>query len=154
MRREQLDAGSGQFDSQGQAIETGADFGDGTSVGRGHLERGLDCPGALEEEGNGGIVRQGIYGRKLFQIGERQWRNGKLVFALDVQHGTAGDQHFQLRARGQQVGQVRGCWQNLLEIVEDEQQVLVFQEGFQQVQQGARSALFEVERLGDARDCR
>ncbi len=87
--------------------------------------------------------------KKLVKVRKRQWWDWKFVFPLDVQHGTAGDQHFQLKARGQQVGQVRGCRQNLLEIVEDKQQALVSQESFEEVQQGSGPALFDVEDLGD-----
>jgi hypothetical protein len=149
LRREQLDAGSGQFDGERQAIQVCTNLSESRGVGRGHLERRLNSLGTLEEEGNGGIVRQGIYGGKLFKIRERQWRNGKLVFPLDVQGGATGDQDAEVWATGQQVRQLWCRWQELLEVVEQEQQVLVSQKCFEEVQQGSRSTLFEVERLGD-----
>src|SRR5215472_2308732 len=109
LRGEQFDACGGQFKSKGQAIEVNTDLGDGTSIGRGELETGLDGLGVLEKEGDGGKVRQGIWRRKVFDVGYCQRWDGKLMFALDAQHGSAGDQHFQVGARGQQVGQVWGC---------------------------------------------
>ena len=54
-----------------------------------------------------------------------------------------------MRATGQQVGQVRGGCQDLLEVVEQEQHVFLTERGFEQIEQEPRCSLFEIEALGD-----
>ena len=54
-----------------------------------------------------------------------------------------------MRATGKQVCQLWGCWQELLEVIDHEQQVFVFQEGFEYVHERQRSALLDFERLCD-----
>src|SRR6266566_8960651 len=149
VRGEELAAGGCQFEGQGQAIETDTNLGDGTSIGASHLERRFDGLGALEKEGDGGRVGEDLRSRKLCEVRERQGWDRKFMFALDMQGGATGDQELESRTEGQQVRQVWGCWQDLLEVVEHEQQVLVHQKSFEQVQQGSRSALFDAECLSD-----
>src|SRR6266516_946328 len=72
------------------------------------------------------------------------------MFALNMQDSTTTHEHFQLRARGQEVGQVWGCREDLLEIVEDEQQVLTTKRDFEQIEEGLSYRFFESERLRDA----
>src|SRR5436305_9064768 len=71
------------------------------------------------------------------------------MFASNVEGGTAGHQDGEVWATGQQVGQVWGGGQDLLEVVEQEQQVFVMERSFEQIEQGPRCGLFEVEGLGD-----
>src|SRR6266699_1934755 len=71
--------------------------------------------------------------RKMREVGERQRWDGKFVFTTDVQYSTAGHQDFELRAGGQQVRKPRYCWQHLLEVVQQQQQVLVLQRGLQKI---------------------
>src|SRR5216683_6102285 len=146
---EEFDAGRGQFDRQRQPVQAGTDLDDSTRIAGIQLKIWLDCLGALEEEGNGGIVGEELRSRKLCEVRKRQGWDGTFVFPLDVQGGTAGHEDAQVGATGQQVRQVWGRWQDLLEVVEQEQQALVSQEGFEEVQQGSRSAIFDAERLGD-----
>src|SRR5207248_2287859 len=63
-----------------------------------------------------------------------------------------GHEDGEVWATGQQVGQVRGGWQDLLEIVEQEQHVFITERGFEQIEQGPRCSLFEIEGLGDGGD--
>src|SRR6266700_1158721 len=109
--REQFDTSRRQFNRQGQAIEAYTDLSDRTSVATGHLERGLDGLGTLQEEGDGGIVRQGISRRKRGEVRHGEWWDRKFVFPLNVQHGPAGHEHVEVWAPCKQVGQVWGCWQ-------------------------------------------
>ena len=74
------------------------------------------------------------------------------MFAIQVQCSAAGDQQLEVRADLQEFRKLRCCHHHLLEVVEHEQQVLVSQEGFEEVQQGLCCGLFEVEGLGDGGD--
>src|SRR6266702_5791729 len=127
--REQFATSCCQFNRQGQAIEADTNLSERTSVGTGQLERGLDGLGTLQEEGDGGIVRQGISRRKLREVRHGEGWDAEFVFSLDVQHCAAGHEHSEVWAPCKQVGQVWGCCQELLEIVKAEQEVLVSQEG-------------------------
>src|SRR6266705_2708290 len=125
------------------------DLGDGASIDRGDLEHRFGSVSALEKEGDGDRVGQDLQIRKLVQIRKRQGWDGELVFALDMQCAATRDQHLQLRAKGEEFGQPGGCRHYLLEVIKEEQQVLVSQEGFEEVQQGLRFALFDLKCLGD-----
>ncbi len=98
-------------------------LGNETRIGRGKLEGGLDCLSALQEESHRGRVGEGFRRRQLCEVGDRQGWDRKRMFTLDMQYGTTGHQQFQVGARGQQTGQVRGCRQDLFEVVENEQQM-------------------------------
>jgi hypothetical protein len=74
------------------------------------------------------------------------------VFASKVEGGTTGYQDGEVWATGQQVGQVWSGWQDLLEVVEQEQQVFGMERGFEQIEQGPRCGLFEIEGSGDGGD--
>src|SRR5262249_1755362 len=118
-------------------------------VSRGELEGGFRGLGALEKEGDGGRVGEDLRSGKLCEVRERQGWDGKFLFALDMQGGAAGHQELEVRTEGQEVRQLWGCWQELLEVIEHEQQVLVHQKSCEQVLQRSRSALFDAECLSD-----
>ena len=128
------------------------DLGDGTGVGLCELKIGPHGLGSLKEERDRCILGKGFLLRKLFEVWQCQWWHRKLVFALDVQPGAARYQEFEPGAGGQEGGQLRGCWQDLLKVVEHEQQVLVLERGFQQVQGRLGTGLFESKGPSDGRN--
>src|SRR6266566_7005067 len=72
------------------------------------------------------------------------------IRALHERAGPPGwSQAYELRTGFQQVRQGRGGCYDLLEVVEQQQEVLVSQEGCEEVQQGACSTLFEFKHLGN-----
>ncbi len=85
----------------------------------------------------------------LLQVGHGQWRNQVFVLSTNAQDLAAGHKHIELRTGFQQVRQGWGGCYDLLEVVEQQQKVFVSQEGFEEVQQGTRSALFEFKHLGN-----
>src|SRR5207248_9553816 len=86
------------------------------------------------------------------EIGQRQWRDGKLVFPTEVEHRTTGHQDFKMGAIGQQVRKSRCRCQYLLEVVEEQQQSLVLQRRFQEVEQWLLVGFVQSEHLGKRRD--
>ena len=54
-----------------------------------------------------------------------------------------------MRAGGQEIGQLRSGWQNLLKVVEHEQQVFVVERGFQKVQERLGIGLFDIKSTSD-----
>src|SRR6266699_540606 len=102
LRRKELAASGGQFKCQGQSIQAHAYLSNSRDVYWGQLKIGVDGLGPLTEEGD--RARAGkhcIYG-KLLKVGQGQWGDGKYVFTLQMQHGTAGHQELQSRASEQQ----------------------------------------------------
>ena len=60
------------------------DLGDGTGVGGSQLEVVPGSLRTLQEEGHCRILGEGFAPWKMGEIGQRQWRDGKLVFPTDV----------------------------------------------------------------------
>lgn len=52
------DAGGGELDGEGDAVEAGAELGDGGAVGRGEREVRAGSAGAVEEELDGVVLAQ------------------------------------------------------------------------------------------------
>jgi hypothetical protein len=98
-----FDARCCQFDGQRQPIQAHTDLGDGMGTGGSHLEVGPGSLRTVQEEGHGRILGEGFAPWKMGKVRQRQWWDGKLVLATDVQHSTTGHQHLELRAVGQQV---------------------------------------------------
>ena len=71
------------------------------------------------------------------------------MFTTDVQHGTAGHQDFEVRTSRQQIRQLRGCRHEVLKVVQQQQEMLVLQRGFQEGEQRLTSCLFDPEFLGN-----
>ena len=111
----------GQFDGQGQAVEPGADGGDGGGVFGRQGEAGARGAGALDEQGYGRRGQQFGRGRHA-RRGQAQRGNGVVVLAIEAQQLAASDQQRQPARPAQQMQQVVGGVEHLLEVVEDEQQ--------------------------------
>src|SRR5438034_3004817 len=102
VRRKELDAGGCQFECQGQPIQAYAYLGNNGSVLMRQLKIGMDFLSPLAEEGH--RARTGKYSTcgKLLRIRQGQWRDGKCVFAPQMQHGPAGHQKLQRGASEEQ----------------------------------------------------
>jgi hypothetical protein len=88
---EQFDAGGGQFDGQGQPIESSTDLGDGRSIVRRELKISSDglCP--LNEQVHRGNLGERSVIWELLGIWERKRWDGELLFGTQVQHLPACD---------------------------------------------------------------
>ncbi len=85
--------------------------------------------------------------RQVVQIGDRQGRDQQLVFALHPQDGTAGQQDLELGAGREQFREQRCRCRYLLEVVQQEQEVLVAQDGLQILKLQSLPVLAQSERL-------
>ncbi len=118
---EDPDLRRGQLYGKGQPIQPGADRGDGPGVAL--CERKFRCRrlGPLNKQ------RHRIVGGELLQTYRRiearrfQWRNGKLLFALNVERHPARHQDLHVRALGEDLGDRHRFRDDLLEIVQHEQ---------------------------------
>ena len=106
-RRERLDARGSQLDRERQTVEAPADLGDLAVRGK----VGADGEGTLDEE----IDR--------FPLSQRI--DGDLPLTLHVQWLTARDERRQVGTGADCVGDARGCFDEMLEVVQYEQQSLV-----------------------------
>ena len=64
---------------------------------------------------------------------------------------AAGDHYFQAGAGSQQVGQQHGGLTDLLEVVQQQEQLFLFQEGLQEGRQGVIAGFADGERLRNGR---
>src|SRR5260370_25153863 len=87
----------------------------------------------------------------MFGIGQGERRDDELVLTVHMQRGTARDQNGEVRTTRQEIGQMWCCRQDLLEVVEEEQQVLVTEEGFQEGDERSSADLFDAKRLSSGR---
>src|SRR5205085_7675258 len=114
--RQYLDSGRGQLDSQWEPVEARADLGDSGGRCVGHLEVGLDCSGPLDEQTYRLILAQVLRGRP-WRVREAQRRYGHLMFAVDAQRCSTGDQHLEQRAGDEQLCELAGGGEQLLEVI-------------------------------------
>jgi hypothetical protein len=132
LRGKMRDTGRRELYGEGQAVEAAADGGDGEGVGFGEGEIGLEGARAVGEELNrfvggyavGREVRQGTNRVVIGEDGrEGKGRDGEIVLAGNAQQLATGDEHLEVGRGLQQVGNVRGSFQHLLEVVEEEEQM-------------------------------
>ena len=130
---EELGARRGELDRQRQAVEAAADGGEGRHVGicRGEARVGGLRP--FEEEGGSGELRQVGEGSRLLRLRQGQGRDEEFVLAPDLQRHPAGHQELHSRAGGEKLGQGGHGRDDLLQVVEDEQDLAVAQQGDQRV---------------------
>ena len=83
------------------------------------LRRG---PGPRTGEPRRSLERRGVPGRAGRRDGKRRHR--EFVLAAEPEHGAAGHQDHQARARGQQVGDDGSAGGHLLEVIQDQQELL------------------------------
>src|SRR6266700_4734414 len=141
LQLQELEPGGGQFNRQGQAIQTPADLRNQRSRDGGQLKRGLNLPCPLEEERHGYIVRERLVVGKVLWIRQSQRLDDKLAFSPHMQHLAARHQQLEVRTGGEQVHQSRRCRHHLLEIVQHEHQVLLKERRLQHLQWRLGAAL-------------
>src|SRR5258708_12541779 len=90
----------------------------GARVGICYMEIELDGLRPLNEEGHRCIPGEDLTLRKLFEVWQRQWRDGKIVFTTNVQNSAAGYQQLEVRAVGQEFPKFRPRRHPLLKVVE------------------------------------
>ena len=149
-RREQFYARGGQFNSQRQAVQADADFGDRGGVGVASA-RTRAAPLARARRTAPPTARPRPPSRAAAaQFWHRERRHGHLVLPAQAERCATGRQYFQLGARGQQVGDVRGRVEDLFEVVQDQQQLLVAQRRLEAVEQAQPATLLaNTQRPGD-----
>ncbi len=69
----------------------------------------------------------------MLQVGHGQRWYGEFVFALQVQHRPAGHQDLQPGTGREEFGEQGRGLQHLLEVIQEQQQLFVPQEGFELV---------------------
>src|SRR5439155_8693950 len=87
----------------------------------------------------------------MLEIGERQWRDRKLICAVNVQGLAACDKHVEIRTALEEFRQERCRCNNLLEVVEQEQEVPVLQIVVQALYRRQVRALSKSQHLGNGR---
>src|SRR5262249_19359933 len=127
-------------------------FSDRGSVFACQVETGLYRAGPAYEEPDGRARRQSLVrGRQVYF---RQLKRGdrKIVLVGKAQKLATGDQHFDPRRGGQDLGEQRRGGYYLLKVIEKDENPLVAQKCLQRIEQRAVSRLFERESLGDGRE--
>ncbi len=166
VRAQQLDARGGKLDRERHPVEPCADRSHRGRVLVGDAEPGANGDRPLDEQTDRRVLtqrdqvdgpipaasRDPLDAGFLAQVGRRR-QAGDLVllFARDVQHGTARHDRLHLRGGAQQVGHDRRGCDHLLEVVEDQQEALVTQPVGERFVDRACRALGDAEGGGDAR---
>ena len=128
LHRQGAHPGGGQLDGQRHAVEAAAQLGHRAGVLVGHGERGLDGPGALDEQAARIDLVQvaGAHGRAGLRGGQRGDRQDGL--ARDAQRLAAGDHDAHGRAGPHhRLGQLRAFGQDGVAVVEQEEQAFALQ---------------------------
>ena len=97
-----LGAGGGQLDGQGQPVEPGGDLGHRRGVLGGQPELRPDRLGALDEQPDRLGPAEGVEVRGPPRVGQVQRRHDQLLLAPEGERGPGGDQHPDLRGGRQQ----------------------------------------------------
>jgi hypothetical protein len=125
---ERRQAGGGQLDRQREAVELPADLGDSATLRRVH--RPAHRRGPVQEQGD--------RIRPTAVLGERERRDHEGPLERDHQPGSAGGQHAQARAAGEQALDERGHpVAEVLAVVQHQQRMAVRQRGHHRLVQAA-----------------
>src|SRR6476646_1036051 len=119
-------------------------------LGKLEIMLGQLCP--LDEQTDRFVLRKRLQRREMFDVRKSQRWNGKFLLAMQMQHHLAGDQHLQLGARRQQLGYRRGCFDNVLKVVQHEQYLLVAEVGSQILGKALPAGFSYVQSLGNSGD--
>lgn len=157
---EAADAGGGELDGEGDAVEAAADLQGGREVLLVHLEAGEGRLGALGEEVHGLVALQ--HGRRIGGLLDERGR-GREGERGDAQWGLAGDadglaaggEHAHVGAAAEELlGELGAGLHDVLAVVEEKQEALGAEIGGERVEQGAARVLADAEHgrhgLGDA----
>ena len=149
-RREHLDAGRGQLDRQGEAVEPRADRRDGCGVGCLQFEVGADVVRPLDEQHHRIDPGELLQRRQPPRIRKRERRDGILLLTPHPERLPAGHDDHEPRCRAQEVAHERGPIQDLLEVVEHEQEAQVGQVRLERHPDRPSRVLAHPESAGDS----
>ena len=150
-QREQPGARGRQFQRQRQSLQPPVDLDDGARIILAQLELRFDRLRPLHEQCHGGHLRQCFLRRQVLSIGQCQRGHSELVFALDTQHGAAGHQQLELQAGREQAGELGRRREHLLEVVQQQHELLIVQEGFEALARQPLPTLVQAQRVGNGR---
>ncbi len=154
------DTGGGQLYRERKAVEADAYFGNSRGVIAGNLKVGLDSLRSFDEEADSfilsvvshlllwGLGCGEIGGAILFEvpsIGHSEERHGILALSVNSEDNSAGDEHFEVGRGFDEGGNLGSSGNNLLEIVEDEKEALVFEIGLEGIDNGGAGDLLDTE---------
>ncbi len=148
--REHTQPGCRQFNRQRQTVQTGADLRDRCGILHVQGKTGIGGLGAPGEERDRLVA--GNVGQRLvpgFRQGQRTHR--KVLLTRHTEHGPAGHERLQLRARAQEVGDVWRGFDDLLEIIQHQEQVFRSQCGGELLRRRTVGELAEIQGVGDRR---
>ena len=149
LRREDPDPRRRQLDRQREPVEADADLRHRRGVLVGHLEARLDRSCALDEEGDGLVLREAIERREMRRVRQAERWNRVLLLAGDAQRAAAARQHGEVRRRRQQIRDRGSGGDDLLEVVEDEQHAAIRDVLRQPLGSAAAGPVCEAQLLGD-----
>ncbi len=149
--REQAQPGCRQFDRQRQTIQTGADLGNRGGIPRVQGKGGVGGLSAHGEERDR-LVANNVRQRLVPGFRQRQRRYRGILLTRHPEHCPAGHECLQARARAQEVGDVWRGFDDLLEIVEDEEQVFRPQRGGELFRRRPVGEFAQAQGVGDRRD--
>ena len=151
LRREERQARRRQLDGQGQAIDPAHDAGDGDGILRAQVKIRIDLQRLLHEEADGGVLRERGGVTCFLLCWRRQRRDAQHALAAQAQPLPAGDEHLEIGAGAQEVGEERGRRHDGIEAIEQEHDLLAGHLGAEGVDQVRTFGMGEVERQGDGR---
>src|SRR5947209_168422 len=149
LRWQESDAGGGQFQRQREPIQAHTQLGNCSCIGCRELKAGelAACP--LHEESHGRRLGDALGSQVLGEIRQGKGSNGKELFGLQMQYRSARHQDRELRAEREEVLDLWRGGHDLLKVVQQQQQTLVLQKQFQEVEQWEPFELFDRKVLGD-----
>jgi hypothetical protein len=125
LRRQDLGAGSGQLDGQGQPVQPRGDLGHRPGILFGHPEPRAHRKGSLSEELHRLEPAQLEDAGEPREIGRLEGRDHELLLAADREDDPGGNQRGQSRCRREQLLDDRSRRHHLFEVVEDQEHLLV-----------------------------
>ena len=139
-----------EFDGERQPVKSPADVRHGLRVVLAQCESGPDRLRSSHEEHH----RRGR--PDLWQQADScprqcQWQDREFLLTGDMERHAAGDQHPEFWQALQEVGELVGSRDNVLEIVEDQQDSLTTESQFQALGAGAISSLTDTDHAGNRR---
>ena len=122
LRLQQLGAHRGELDGQREPVQVMTDRGHRGGVLIGEREIGSGGLRPLDEQGHRRHRGESRRGWLDDRVGHGQRQDRKLLLPAQAQGGAAGHQHLEHGTAGQQLGDLRARAQHVLEVVEHEQQ--------------------------------
>ena len=148
-RKQGPDPGCGQFQGERQALKPSADLRDGGTIVAGQREVRFDGLRAAEEQVDRWVRGQEMDRQPVCHIGCRQRRDEVFVFAAESKGRPAGDEHLQLRALGDEIGNQAGRRCDVFEVVQQQQHPAIAQRDGESLRHGQGARLGEAQSLGD-----